>query len=217
MEDQFLYAELIPSIILIIIALFCAEFIGRSKHIGFWFTFFMMLGIVPGIIALILSPSAKKPPTKANKNYIVFTIIFAIFSFFQLYRIQGEYNVPIVTYMVMLSFFATTFYFWDLQIGLIINKSPKYYFENNDEIENTVEISNENKELSKMESLNNLKEKGILTEEEYNEKSKIINLEIAEKLLKETEEYKQLQNLLNSQLLTQEEFENKVNILRQNL
>ena len=49
------------------------------------------------------------------------------------------------------------------------------------------------------------------------EKAKIVNQEIAEKKLKETEEYKQLQNLLNSQLLTQEEFENKVNILRQNL
>ena len=49
------------------------------------------------------------------------------------------------------------------------------------------------------------------------EKAKIINTEIEEKRLKETEEYKQLQNLLNSQLLTQEEFENKINILRKNI
>ena len=214
MEDQFLYAELMPSIILIIVALACAEFIGRSKHIGFNYTLFMMLGIIPGIIALIFSPSAKKPPTKANKNYILFAVLFAIFSLFQLYKIQGEHDIPIATYMVMISFFATTFYFWDLQNGLVINKFPKYYFENNNnKTENSIEVFSDNNELSKIDSLNNLKEKGILTELEFIEKSEILNKEILQKQIKYTEEYKQLEALLNSKLLTKEEFENKVKIL----
>ena len=53
MDDQFSYAELYPSIIIVIIAIACAEYIGRGKHIGFVWTFFMMIGILPGIIALL--------------------------------------------------------------------------------------------------------------------------------------------------------------------
>ncbi len=211
MEDQFLYAELIPSIILIIIALACAEFIGRNKHIGFNYTLFMMLAIIPGIIALIFSPSVNKPPTKPNNIYLVFCILFGLFSAYQLYSIQGANDTPIHKFMIITSFIATTFYFYDLSYGSIVNKNPKNYFGTNEVIKQEV------KPLSKIESLNNLKAKGILSEEEYMEKAKIVNLEIAEKRLKETEEYKQLQNLLNSQLLTHDEFENKVNILRQNL
>ena len=67
--------------------------------------------------------------------------------------------------------------------------------------------------MSKIDSLNNLKEKGILTELEFIEKSEILNKEILQKQIKYTEEYKQLEALLNSKLLTKEEFENKVKIL----
>ena len=211
MEDQFLYAELIPSIILIIIALFCAEFIGRSKHIGFWFTFLMMLGIIPGIIGLITSPSANEKPIKSSKlqDYIAIFIwcIGVFYLGFNFAYDKGSWIIIIIS----ISIFSTARYFHKLNQGEVYNENPKFYFGDNKVI--TQEI----KPTSKIESLNNLKEKGILTEEEYMEKAKIVNQEIAEKKLKETEEYKQLENLLNSQLLTQDEFENKVNILRQNL
>ena len=209
MEDQFLYAELIPSIILIIIALFCAEFIGRSKHIGFWFTFLTMLGIIPGIIALIFSPSVKNEPIKENKLYFILSFISACLALMAF--LNGSINSNVFSLFLGISFASLVFYFIDLAKGDSFNENPKIYFGDNKV------IIQEIKPISKIESLKNLKEKGILTEEEYMEKAKIVNQEIAEKKLKETEEYKQLQNLLNSQLLTQEEFENKVNILRQNL
>lgn len=209
MREEFIFVELVPSIIIVLIALGCAEFIGRSKHIGFNYTLFMMLSIIPGIIALIFSPSAKKPPTKPNNIYLVFCILFGLFSAYQLYSIQGTNGTPIYKFMIIISFIATTSYFYDLSYGSIVNKNPKNYFGTNEVIKQEV------KPLSKIESLNNLKEKGILSEEEYMEKAKIVNQEIAEKKLKETEEYKQLKDLLDSGLLTENEFENKISTLKE--
>ena len=211
MEDQFLYAELMPSIILIIVALACAEFIGRSKHIGFWFTFLMMLGIIPGIIGLITSPSVNEKPIKSSKSkdYIAIFIwwIGVFYLGFNFAYEKGSWIIIIIS----ISIFSTAHYFHKLSQGEVYNETPKFYFGDNKVIKQEI------KPTSKIESLNNLKEKGILTEEEYMEKAKIVNQEIAEKKLKETEEYKQLQNLLNSQLLTQEEFDNKIDILRKNI
>ena len=211
MEDQFLYAELMPSIILIIIALACAEFIGRSKHIGFWFTFFMMLGIMPGIIGLITSPSANEKPIKSSKSldYLAIVVWWIGVLYIIFNSINGGVSLGII--LLAASIISTAHYFHKLSQGEVYNEKPKFYFGSNEIVKQV------NKPKSKIESLNNLKEKGILTEEEYTEKSKIVNQEIAEKKLKETEEYRQLENLLNSQLLTQDEFENKVKILRQNL
>ena len=114
MEDQFLYAELIPSIILIIIALFCAEFVGRSKHIGFWFTFFMMLGIIPGIIGLITSPSANEKPIKRNKlqDYIAILIwcIGVFYLGFNFAYDKGSWIIIIIS----ISIFSTARYFHKL-------------------------------------------------------------------------------------------------------
>lgn len=210
MDDQFLYSELIPSIILIIIALASAEFIGRSKHIGFGFTFFMMLGIIPGIIGLITSPSAVKEPPKKNFSQVIFSIIIALLALSIFFTNKGE-NFSFAVLLVCISLFTSSAYLYKLYDENINNIDPKFYFSSKNETNHYV--SN----ISKIDSLNNLKEKGILSEDEYNEKTKIVNQEIKEKRLKETEEYKQLESLLNSQLLTREEFENKVNILKEKI
>ncbi len=62
-------------------------------------------------------------------------------------------------------------------------------------------------------SLTQLKEKGILTEEEYKNKVNKIEVEKNEQNLKNTIEYKQLTNLFNLGILTKEEFDNKVELL----
>jgi len=55
-----------------------------------------------------------------------------------------------------------------------------------------------------------LKRKGILTEEEYNQKVEKLKIEENEKELKNTQEYKQLKNLLENKIITKEEFESKI-------
>lgn len=63
-------------------------------------------------------------------------------------------------------------------------------------------------------NLLDLKQKGIITDEEYSEKVSKINAEKSEQELKNSAEYKQLKSLLDSNILTKDEFENKVNILK---
>lgn len=96
-------------------------------------------------------------------------------------------------------------------IGLIITLlSPKL-----DEYKKEFQVIK--KEQSRIEksiqNLIDLKQKGILTEQEYQEKINRINLEKAERKLKTLKEYKQLKSLFDSGILTEEEFENKVSTL----
>ncbi|MFV0229687.1 hypothetical protein OBJ94_04600 [Empedobacter falsenii] len=74
--------------IICIIFLMISEIFGRAKHIGRWWTFFLLVGgFLPGLLALIFSPSAKKDPTKGSKNYKIWGIISLIFWFFKHYSI----------------------------------------------------------------------------------------------------------------------------------
>lgn len=63
-------------------------------------------------------------------------------------------------------------------------------------------------------SLKGLKEKGILTDEEYKTKVEKIEAEKEKQILKNSSEYKQLKSLLDSGVLSNEEFENKIKILK---
>lgn len=67
---------------------------------------------------------------------------------------------------------------------------------------------------STISNLTELKEKGILTEEEYKTKIEKIETEKAEQNLKNSIEYKQLKSLLDSGVLTKDEFENKIQLLQ---
>src|SRR5690606_4223191 len=75
-------------------------------------------------------------------------------------------------------------------------------------------INAENKKHnSKIENLAHLKDKGILTEKEYDEKIKNLESSKIETQLKFSDDYKKLKSLFDDGILTKEEFETKVKIL----
>lgn len=82
---------------------------------------------------------------------------------------------------------------------------------------NTIERKTEKKLDSTISNLIDLKEKGILTEEEYKSKVHKIETEKAEQYLKNSTEYKQLKSLFDSEVLTKDEFENKIQLLQKSL
>ena len=97
-------------------------------------------------------------------------------------------------------------------LGILIVLAYNNFIENNS-VEKTTERKIENKINtlnSQVESLKDLKEKGILTNEEYNQKVEKIEAEKAEQDLKNSTEYKQLKSLFDSGVLTKEEFESKI-------
>lgn len=91
---------------------------------------------------------------------------------------------------------------------------------NNYKFENTQEKLSEKKVIEEKEKLNlsinnllELKEKGILTIDEYNEKVDKIESKKIEKEIKNSPEYKKLKSLFDDNILTADEFENKIKIL----
>jgi hypothetical protein len=100
-------------------------------------------------------------------------------------------------------------------LGILIVLAYNNFIENNS-VEKITERKNENKINtlnSQVENLKDLKEKGILTNEEYNQKVEKLEAEKAEHNLKNSTEYKQLKSLLDSGVLTKEEFESKVEFI----
>lgn len=67
---------------------------------------------------------------------------------------------------------------------------------------------------SSRSTLKELKDGGIITEEEYKEKVEKINKQKTELNILNSREYTQLKSLFESNILTKEEFENKVNMLK---
>lgn len=110
-----------------------AELFGRAKHIGRWWTFFLLFGtfILPGLIALMLSPSAMLSPTK--KNIVLETIgwvVIALIGFPGLiFLVTASY--PIFTFNLALSGFLIGSYLIQLGQGNLINKNPKIYIKSN--------------------------------------------------------------------------------------
>lgn len=122
-----------------------AEFIGRRKQIGFWWSFILLFGgFINGIIAITLSPSAKKEQVKGTRlllilgliSIIIIGIIPLVISIIDL----NDYN-PIIDNKastltltiklgISVSFIISGFYLTLLSIGKIVNKNPKFYFEN---------------------------------------------------------------------------------------
>ena len=100
-------------------------------------------------------------------------------------------------------------------LGILIVLTYNNFIENNS-VEKIAERKNENKINtlnSQVKSLKDLKEKGILTSEEYNQKVEKLEAEKAEQDLKNSIEYSQLKSLLDSGVLTKEEFENKIEFI----
>lgn len=82
---------------------------------------------------------------------------------------------------------------------------------------NTIERKTEKKLDTTIANLTDLKQKGIITENEYKEKIFKIEAEKAEQYLKNSTEYKQLKNLFDSDVLTKDEFESKIQLLQKSL
>jgi hypothetical protein len=113
-------------VIAIVIFFLIAEFIGRSKHIGRWWTFFLLLsGVVPGVIALISSPSAKDKPTKGTKSYSIWGWVSLVFGILNLVSLIGSEGK---TGLISIVFLLLSYYLFELSKGKIINNEPKYYF-----------------------------------------------------------------------------------------
>lgn len=214
MSDQFLYETLSPIIVIVLIAFLSAEFIGRSKHIGRGYTFFMMLGIIPGIIGLLFSPSAKNKPSQGNVFHTAFGVFLIIVLIVILYDLTG--NFTYVNVFSAVSILASAIYCIQLSGGEVINNMPKYYFDTQDIQEVTIHKTKRNLDET-ISNLTDLKNKGILTEEEYQAKVEKVNQEQSEQDLKNSPEYKQLKSLLDSGILTKEEFEEKVKIIKKDL
>lgn len=85
----------------------------------------------------------------------------------------------------------------------------------NSNLENSTPGRKTEKELDyTISNLTELKEKGILTEEEYNIKVKKIEAEKIEHNLKNSLEYKQLESLYEAGVLSEEEFLNKIRLIK---
>lgn len=120
--------EILVLPIIVIILSIIAEIFGRSKHIGRWWSFFLLLGgLLPGIIAIVSSPSAKSNPTKANNQYKYWAIIFLIFGLLNLLTLIISEGI---TGFMSIPFFIIGYYLYELSKGVIINRNPHFYFKN---------------------------------------------------------------------------------------
>ncbi len=121
------------------------EYVGRSKHIGKgWTTVLLLCGIVPGIIALLASPKATSAPT-TGKGYNIFGWILVVFgiggivltfidhSNYQNYSgYSSNYNTQQfgLRLIINIGTILVGVYLIKLGKGQIVNKNPKYYFQN---------------------------------------------------------------------------------------
>ena len=128
MNEEFFYEILSPIIVFCLLFFAVAEFIGRSKHIGRWWTFFLMFAFIPGIIALIFSPSAKEKPTKGSSVHTIFGVIFLILGVISFFGKIEEYQIT--DFFAHVGEIATGFYLIYFAKGKITNQNPKFYFQN---------------------------------------------------------------------------------------
>jgi hypothetical protein len=105
-----------------------AELFGRSKHIGRWWSFLLLWNfIIPGVLAIILSPSAKDKPTNGTKAHILFGwIVILLLGVMGIIPslLSGNY----VGISSGVAFIFTGVYLVQLGKSKIINNTPKYYF-----------------------------------------------------------------------------------------
>ena len=105
-----------------------AEFLGRRKHIGRWWTFTLSLTgfLVVGLVASFLSPSAKKIPTKGHIAHLIVGVLISAHGVltFIMFSVQSE---P-VGISQAISFMSLGTYLIVLSRGKVVNDDPKFYF-----------------------------------------------------------------------------------------
>jgi hypothetical protein len=113
-----------------------AEIFGRSKHIGFWWSLVLMLfGGIPGWVAIIVSPSAKKNPTQSStlRKYFGLIIIILIGLPGIIATIFQGFDTTFLRFRAGFSIgiFVFGIYLYKLGLGKIQNNRPKIYFNHN--------------------------------------------------------------------------------------
>ncbi|NGZ90404.1 SHOCT domain-containing protein [Psychroflexus maritimus] len=105
-------------------------------------------------------------------------------------------------------------------ITLLSPKLPEYKKESIRKRKELKSINNRFKEEllnyeNKLDDLKDLKDKGILTQDEFNQKSAKLKADKTKKEVEQTAEYKKLKDLYDDGILTKEEFESKTKNLFQ--
>lgn len=200
-------------IVTLVLSYVIAELFGRTKHIGFGWTFAISAstGFIGGLIALAVSPSTIKNPTSGGSGYKIagwICIAFGTLNFFM-------FN-PLT-----LGFFILGGYLLKLGSGEIVNHNPKFFLskigasgsrQSNNLFSRISSKSTSVKE--KKEYLQNLYNKGLLSHEEFAAKiNSLKEIELEEKV-KISHEFNQLSSLLSSGILTKNEFDQKIQQLR---
>ena len=102
--------------ICLIIFYLIAEFIGRTKHIGRWWTFALLTSnLIIGIIALIVSPSSNHTHTKGTKAHKIWAWIAVILGFINIVRFNP----------FGIGFIVVGAYLYQISENEIINKLPR--------------------------------------------------------------------------------------------
>lgn len=198
----------------IIFFFFIAEFFGRSRHIGRWWSFALLLcGFIPGLIAILLSPSANNKPTSGGNSYKIGGYVCLFFSGLNLLVLISTSGKLGQLFPV---FLVSGIYLLLLSKGLIINNEPKYYFNSlaKDTIKDNYQLKNPNSKESIINSLYELNKKGLISDEELNIKLEKYHNNIANEDLYKTKEYLNLSLLLNNNVISEIEFNEKLVILR---
>jgi predicted membrane channel-forming protein YqfA (hemolysin III family) len=76
-------SQLIPLIINLLIAIIIGHYIGKKRHIGFWWSLLVCLGTTSfiGIIITLISPRLDSPPhepTRFKKNTGIILIVISV-------------------------------------------------------------------------------------------------------------------------------------------
>lgn len=128
-------------IVLICLIIFygISEIFGRNKHIGRGWSFALLAtSLIFGIIAIILSPSAKSKPTNGNQNHKVFGWISIVLGILNIIALN-----PLAVGLIVLGI-----YLIELSKGKVENKNPKFYFD-------TIPTNTNNKVQNFTKNLNN--------------------------------------------------------------
>ena len=210
-------------IIVIVIYYVIAEFLGRSKHIGRWWTFFLLLaGFFPGVIAVILSPSAKKKPTAGGGSYKFWGIVCVILGIIGLISFVGSEGTVGYTFAALI---LSGIYLLQLSSGRVINNNPKFYLDStskansnriNKPTPNSIALKNDILDIDNVRTqLISLRNSKILTEAEYQEKINIFDSKAVEEEITNSVDYADLKSLTANGILSEEEFKLKVDQLRE--
>ncbi len=121
----------IISLIYIGISFLFAYFWGRKRQIGFWWSFFLMLGFLPGWMVMLndhLTETDPKPE-KSNEKIIV-GIILMMLSTYLLYLLlkdsaEKAFNEYLILTLTLSWFFGLGYYFFQRGSGVAFNHKPQ--------------------------------------------------------------------------------------------